>query len=68
MEYVDDDYISNGNAPGCELSPHQKKYGGEKNLQLERSELISNCRCQEDWNDLCDYWELDSTQVSLLNA
>ncbi|KAF5759388.1 hypothetical protein HanXRQr2_Chr16g0740671 [Helianthus annuus] len=48
-----------------ELSAHWKKNGGKTNPRLARSMMKSNCRSLEDWNHLCDYWELESTRVTL---
>ncbi|KAL9992172.1 putative transposase, Ptta/En/Spm, plant [Helianthus debilis subsp. tardiflorus] len=45
-----------------ELSAHWKKNGGKTNPRLARSMMKSNCRSLEDWNHLCDYWELESTR------
>ncbi|KAD7477975.1 hypothetical protein E3N88_01111 [Mikania micrantha] len=44
------------------LSAYWKKNGGKTNPQLARSKMMPNCRNQEDWNHLCDYWELEKTR------
>ncbi|KAJ0726272.1 hypothetical protein HanPI659440_Chr12g0468381 [Helianthus annuus] len=49
-----------------ELSAHWKMNGGKTNPRLARSMMKSNCRSLEDWNHLCDYWELESTRVNFM--
>ncbi|KAD0806404.1 hypothetical protein E3N88_43693 [Mikania micrantha] len=44
------------------LSEYWKRNGGKTNPQLARSKMKPNCRSQEDWNHLCDYWELEKTR------
>ncbi|KAD5317825.1 hypothetical protein E3N88_17771 [Mikania micrantha] len=44
------------------LSAYWKKNGGKTNPHLARSKMMPNCRNQEDWNHLCDYWELEKTR------
>ncbi|KAL8238585.1 hypothetical protein R6Q59_015152 [Mikania micrantha] len=44
------------------LSEYWKMNGGKTNPQLARSKMKPNCRSQEDWNHLCDYWELEKTR------
>ncbi|MFS7914388.1 hypothetical protein Hanom_Chr02g00152771 [Helianthus anomalus] len=39
------------------LSQHWKNNGGKTNPRLARSNMHGDCRNQEDWNHLCDYWE-----------
>ncbi|KAJ0863463.1 putative transposase, Ptta/En/Spm, plant [Helianthus annuus] len=45
-----------------ELSAHWKMNGGKTNPRLAISMMKSNCQSLEDWNHLCDYWELESTR------
>ncbi|KAD2393417.1 hypothetical protein E3N88_40394 [Mikania micrantha] len=50
------------------LSAYWKKNGGKTDPQLARSKMKPGCRSQEDWNLLCDYWELEKTRVSIIDA
>ncbi|XP_076909110.1 uncharacterized protein LOC143566246 isoform X2 [Bidens hawaiensis] len=42
-------------------SRYWKNNGGKTNPELARSKRKPDC-CQEAWDDMCDYWELEKTQ------
>ncbi|KAL8260218.1 hypothetical protein R6Q59_028171 [Mikania micrantha] len=44
------------------LSQHWKMNGGKTNPTVARSKMKPDCRSEEDWNSLCDYWESDKTR------
>ncbi|KAL8265410.1 hypothetical protein R6Q59_023540 [Mikania micrantha] len=44
------------------LSAYWKENGGKTDPQLARSKMKPGCRSQEDWSQLCDYWELEKTR------
>ncbi|KAM0039115.1 hypothetical protein Hdeb2414_s0012g00378301 [Helianthus debilis subsp. tardiflorus] len=62
MGYVDSRLHYQWKRTRGELSAHWKNNGGKTNPWLARSMMKSNCRSPEDWNHLCDYWELESTR------
>ncbi|KAJ0546913.1 putative transposase, Ptta/En/Spm, plant [Helianthus annuus] len=62
MGYVDFQLHQQWKRTRGELSAHWKNNGGKTNPRLARSMMKSNCRSPEDWNHLCDYWELESTR------
>ncbi|MFS7922920.1 hypothetical protein Hanom_Chr03g00254681 [Helianthus anomalus] len=62
MGYVDSRLHYQWKRTRGELSAHWKNNGGKTNPRLARSMMKSNCRSPEDWNHLCDYWELESTR------
>ncbi|KAL8244094.1 hypothetical protein R6Q59_010352 [Mikania micrantha] len=47
---------------GGVLSKHWKKNGGKTNPLVARSNMKPGCRSEEDWNHLCNYWELEKTR------
>ncbi|KAK9048735.1 hypothetical protein SSX86_032299 [Deinandra increscens subsp. villosa] len=62
MEYVNTRLHLQWKRTRGSLSAHWKANGGRTNPQVARSKMKSDCRNEEDWNHLCDYWELESTQ------
>ncbi|KAK1412236.1 hypothetical protein QVD17_33317 [Tagetes erecta] len=62
MEYVNDKLHHNWKRTRCRLHTHWKNKEGETNPGLARSKVSSSCRSLLDWNHLCDYWELETTQ------
>ncbi|CAH1413616.1 unnamed protein product [Lactuca virosa] len=42
-----------------------KKNGGMTDPQLARSKMKPDCRSEEDWGYLCDYWESDKAKRRL---
>ncbi|KAK9070575.1 hypothetical protein SSX86_010977 [Deinandra increscens subsp. villosa] len=62
MEYVNTRLHLQWKRTRGTLSAHWKGNGGRTNPQLARSKMKSDCRNEEDWNHLCDYWELESTR------
>uniref|UniRef100_A0A251TJG2 Uncharacterized protein n=1 Tax=Helianthus annuus TaxID=4232 RepID=A0A251TJG2_HELAN len=66
MGYVDNRLRRQWTRTRGEVSAHWKMNGGKTNPLLARSMMKSNCRSLEDWNHLCDYWELESTRVNFM--
>ncbi|KAD6119151.1 hypothetical protein E3N88_10422 [Mikania micrantha] len=66
MEYVDARLRAQWKRTRGVLSQHWKKNGGKTNPLVARSNMKPDCRSEEDWNHLCNYWELPSTHQSLL--
>jgi hypothetical protein len=66
MEYVNARLRAQWKRTRGELSAYWKKNGGKTNPEFARKQMKSNCRSQEDWNHMCDYWELESTKASVL--
>ncbi|KAJ0734556.1 hypothetical protein HanPI659440_Chr11g0421441 [Helianthus annuus] len=62
MEYVNSRLHAQWKRTRCIWSQHWKQNGGKTNPQLARTKRKSDCRSQE-WNHLCDYWELEKTKV-----
>ncbi|KAI3755346.1 hypothetical protein L1987_55143 [Smallanthus sonchifolius] len=62
MEYVNEQLRIRWKRTRGNLSEHWKNNGGKMNPQFARSQMKPNCRSQEDWNHMCDYWELESTR------
>ncbi|KAL8239570.1 hypothetical protein R6Q59_016137 [Mikania micrantha] len=44
------------------MSQHWKKNGGKTNPLVARSNMKPDRRSEEDWNHLCNYWELEKTR------
>ncbi|KAD4385310.1 hypothetical protein E3N88_25478 [Mikania micrantha] len=66
MEYVDARLRAHWKRTRGVLSQHWKKNGGKTNPLVARSNMKPDCRSEEDWNHLCNYWELEKTRVSLM--
>ncbi|KAD3639969.1 hypothetical protein E3N88_29192 [Mikania micrantha] len=62
MEYVDARLRAQWKRTRGVLSQHWKKNGGKTNLLAARSNMKPDCRSEEDWNHLCNYWELEKTR------
>ncbi|KAI3813526.1 hypothetical protein L1987_18252 [Smallanthus sonchifolius] len=62
MKYVDGRLHAQWVRTRGALSRHWKENGGKTDPQRARLQLHSNCRSQDDWNHLCDYWELEKTR------
>ncbi|KAJ0818372.1 hypothetical protein HanPI659440_Chr00c02g0707451 [Helianthus annuus] len=62
MEYVNSRLHAQWKRTRGIWSQHWKQNGGKTNPQLARTKRKSDCRSQE-WNHLCDYWELEKTKV-----
>ncbi|KAD4982158.1 hypothetical protein E3N88_18829 [Mikania micrantha] len=59
MEYVDARLRAQWKCTRGVLSQHWKKNGGKTNPLVARSNMKPDCRSEEDWNHLCNYWELE---------
>ncbi|KAK1427930.1 hypothetical protein QVD17_16682 [Tagetes erecta] len=62
MEYVDTRLHAQWKRTRGVLKQHWQKNEGETNPQLARKKMKPDCRSEEDWNNLCTYWELEKTQ------
>ncbi|KAK1431984.1 hypothetical protein QVD17_08826 [Tagetes erecta] len=62
MEHVNDKLHRQWKRTCGTLSAYWMENGGITNPQQARSKVKADCRSKEDWNHLCDYWELESTQ------
>ncbi|KAI3784068.1 hypothetical protein L1987_43160 [Smallanthus sonchifolius] len=62
MKYVDGRLHAQWVRTRGALSRHWKENGGKTDPQRARLQVHSNCRSQDDWNHLCDYWELEKTR------
>ncbi|KAD2392819.1 hypothetical protein E3N88_39796 [Mikania micrantha] len=62
MEYVDARLRAQWKRTRGVLSQHWKKNGGKTNPLVARSNMKPDCRSKEDWNHLCNYWELEKTR------
>ncbi|KAL8251083.1 hypothetical protein R6Q59_034776 [Mikania micrantha] len=62
MEYVDARLRAQWKRTRGVLSQHWKKNGGKTNPLVARSNMKPDCRSEEDWNHLCNYWELEKTR------
>ncbi|KAK1426130.1 hypothetical protein QVD17_14799 [Tagetes erecta] len=62
MEHVNDKLHRQWKRTRGTLSAYWMENGGITNPQQARSKVKPDCRSKEDWNHLCDYWELESTQ------
>ncbi|KAK1423381.1 hypothetical protein QVD17_18683 [Tagetes erecta] len=63
MEYVNDKLHRQWKRTRGKLSEYWKKNGGKTNPRLARSKMKPDCRSTEDWDHLCNYWELESTRT-----
>ncbi|KAL8240225.1 hypothetical protein R6Q59_013580 [Mikania micrantha] len=64
MEYVDARLRAQWKRTRGVLSQHWKKNGGKTNPLAARSNMKPDCRSEEDWNHLCNYWELEKTRIN----
>ncbi|KAK9053684.1 hypothetical protein SSX86_024758 [Deinandra increscens subsp. villosa] len=62
MEYVNNQLHTQWKRTRGILSAHWKKNGGSADPRKARSMMKSDCKSEEDWNHLCDYWEMEKTQ------
>ncbi|KAJ0715163.1 putative transposase, Ptta/En/Spm, plant [Helianthus annuus] len=62
MEYVNSRLHIQWKRSRGVLSQHWKNNGGKTNPRLARSNMHGDCRNQDDWNHLCDYWEPEKTR------
>lgn len=67
MDYVNSRLQAQWKRTRGVLSQHWKNNGGKTNPQLARENMKPDCRSQDDWNHLCNYWELEKTRVSMLH-
>ncbi|KAL8199826.1 hypothetical protein R6Q57_013394 [Mikania cordata] len=66
MEYVDARLCAQWKRTRGVLSQHWKKNEGKTNPLVTRSNMKPDCRSEEDWNHLCNYWELEKTQENII--
>ncbi|KAL8228419.1 hypothetical protein R6Q57_016003 [Mikania cordata] len=66
MEYVDARLRAQWKRTRGVLSQHWKKSGGKSNPLVARSNMKPGCRSEEDWNHLCNYWELEKTKENII--
>ncbi|KAL8224295.1 hypothetical protein R6Q57_019770 [Mikania cordata] len=59
MEYVDARLHAQWKRTRGVLSQYWKKNGGKTNPLVARSNMKPDCCSEEDWNHLCNYWELE---------
>ncbi|XP_021997149.2 uncharacterized protein LOC110894261 isoform X2 [Helianthus annuus] len=62
MEYVNSRLHIQWKRSRGVLSQHWKNNGGKTNPRLARLNMHGDCRNQDDWNHLCDYWESEKTR------
>ncbi|MFS7906068.1 hypothetical protein Hanom_Chr01g00055011 [Helianthus anomalus] len=62
MEYVNSRLHIQWKRSRGVFSQHWKNNGGKTNPRLARSNMHGDCRNQDDWNHLCDYWESEKTR------
>ncbi|KAD2394301.1 hypothetical protein E3N88_41278 [Mikania micrantha] len=62
MEYVNTRLRAQWKCTRGVLSQHWKMNGGKTNPTVARSKMKPDCRSEEDWNSLCDYWESEKTR------
>ncbi|KAM0041735.1 hypothetical protein Hdeb2414_s0011g00369741 [Helianthus debilis subsp. tardiflorus] len=62
MEYVNSRLHIQWKRSRGVLSQHWKNNGGKTNPRLARYNMHGDCRNQDDWNHLCDYWESEKTR------
>ncbi|KAI3670869.1 hypothetical protein L1987_87512 [Smallanthus sonchifolius] len=66
MKYVDGRLHAQWVRTRGALSRHWKENGGKTYPQRARLQVHSNCWSQDDWDHVCDYWELEKPRVSML--
>ncbi|CAH1420912.1 unnamed protein product [Lactuca virosa] len=62
MEYVDEQMRRQWKRTRNIFKDYWKKNGGMTDPQLARSKMKPDCRSEEDWGYLCDYWESDKAK------
>lgn len=66
MGYVDDYLHRQWKRTRGKMSEYWKSNGGHENAEVARSKVMPGIRSVEDWTDMCDYWELESTKVCVI--
>ncbi|CAH1423778.1 unnamed protein product [Lactuca virosa] len=62
MEYVDEQMRRQWKRTRNIFKDYWKKNGGMTDPQFARSKMKPDCRSEEDWGYLCDYWESDKAK------
>nr|KAJ0213824.1 hypothetical protein LSAT_V11C400180260 [Lactuca sativa] len=63
MEYVDEQMWRQWKRTRNIFKDYWKKNGGMTDPQLARSKMKPDCRSEEDWGYLCDYWESNKAKI-----
>ncbi|CAI9294838.1 unnamed protein product [Lactuca saligna] len=66
MDYVDEQMRRQWKCTRNIFKDYWKKNGGMTDPQLARSKMKPDCRSEEDWGYLCDYWESDKAKETIL--